>query len=95
MKEGEARQLIVNPLITEKGTGLQEKHNQYLFRVSSRANKLQVKQAIEKIFGVKVKEVRTCWVHGKLRRIGRTAGHKPSWKKAIVTLKEGEKIELK
>ncbi len=94
MKEDDARQLILSPLITEKGTGLQEKHNQYLFRVDPRANKIQVKNAIEKIFEVKVVGVRTSRVRGKTRRIGRTIGRRPNWKKAIVTLKEGDTINL-
>ena len=94
MKEDEARRLIFSPLITEKGTGLQEKHNQYLFRVAPRANKIEIKQAIEKLFEVKVAGVRTSRVRGKTRRIGRTIGHRPNWKKAVVTLKEGDTINL-
>ncbi|MDP8214465.1 MAG: 50S ribosomal protein L23 [Candidatus Euphemobacter frigidus] len=94
MKEIEARQLILNPVITEKGTGLQEKNNQYLFRVDPRANKIQIKEAIQKVFNVDVTSVRTITVHGKLRMVGRTQGRKPSWKKAIVTLKEGDTIDL-
>ncbi|MFH1038671.1 MAG: 50S ribosomal protein L23 [PVC group bacterium] len=94
MNESEARQLIISPVVTEKGTVLQEKNNQYLFRVHPRANKIQIRAAIRKIFNVKVSEVRTLTVHGKIRRVGKTEGRKPSWKKAIVTLKEGEKIDL-
>jgi len=94
VKEIEARQLILNPVITEKGTGLQEKNNQYLFRVDPRANKIQIKEAIQKVFNVDVTSVRTITVHGKLRMVGRTQGRKPSWKKAIVTLKEGDTIDL-
>ncbi len=94
MKEDDARRLILSPLITEKGTGLQEKHNQYLFRIDPRANKIQVKNAIEKLFEVKVVGVRTSRVRGKTRRIGRTTGRRPNRKKAIVTLKEGDTINL-
>lgn len=94
MNESEARELLIAPVITEKGTVLQEKHNQYLFRVHARANKIQVREAIEKIFKVHVAGVRTVNVHGKMRRIGRVQGRKPSWKKAIITLQEGETIEL-
>ncbi|MEA1926960.1 MAG: 50S ribosomal protein L23 [Candidatus Auribacterota bacterium] len=94
MNASEARQIIISPVITEKGTVLQEKNNQYLFRISSRANKIQVRAAIEKIFGVKVTVVRTITVHGKIRRVGRTQGRKSSWKKAIVTLKDGDTIDL-
>ncbi len=94
MNESQARELLIAPVITEKGTVLQEKHNQYLFRVAPRANKIQVREAVEKIFKVHVTGVRTVTVHGKMRRLGRSQGRKPSWKKAIVTLKEGETIEL-
>jgi large subunit ribosomal protein L23 len=94
VNESEARALLIAPVITEKGTVLQEKNNQYLFRVRSRANKIQVREAVERIFKVHVIGVRTVTVHGKMRRIGRAQGRKPSWKKAIVTLKEGETIDL-
>ena len=94
MREEEARQVIVAPVITEKGTFLQEKYNQYLFRVASRSNRIQVKQAVEKIFNVNVEGVRMITVKGKKRRIGRTSGFRPTWKKAVVTVKEGESIDL-
>jgi large subunit ribosomal protein L23 len=81
--------------LTEKGTLLSEKHNQYVFRVKPYANKLQIKRAIEQLFGKKVVSVNTCNYAGKKKR-ERTAsfGRKPHWKKAIVTLKEGERIDL-
>ncbi len=81
--------------LTEKATFLSEKNNQYVFRVAVYANKLQIKQAIEKLFGKKVKAVNTSNYAGKKRR-ERTAsfGRTAQWKKAIVTLKEGERIEL-
>lgn len=81
--------------LTEKATLLTEKHNKYVFRVATHANKLQIKQAIEKLFGKKVLDVNTCNYAGKKRR-QRTAatGTTASWKKAIVTLKEGDRIEL-
>ncbi|MDP8236952.1 MAG: 50S ribosomal protein L23 [Candidatus Erginobacter occultus] len=94
MNESQARDLLIAPVITEKGTVLQEKNNQYLFRVTPRSNKIQIREAVEKIFKVTVTSVRTVTVHGKMRRMGRTQGRKPSWKKAIVTLKEGETIDL-
>jgi large subunit ribosomal protein L23 len=94
VNESQARELLIAPVITEKGTVLQEKNNQYLFRVSPRANKIQIREAVEKIFKVTVTSVRTVTVHGKMRRMGRAQGRKPSWKKAIVTLKEGETIDL-
>lgn len=94
MKEAEARRLIRSPLITEKGSLLQEANNQYLFRVDRRANKIRIKEAIEQLFHVKVRSVTTMTVHGKMRRTGRTQGRQASWKKAIVTLQEGDTIEL-
>lgn len=94
MNEEKARKIIINPVITEKGTSLQEKNNQYLFRVDSRSNKIQVKGAVEKIFKVTVTGVRMMKVKGKKRRMGRSIGYRPSWKKAIVTLKEGDTIQL-
>lgn len=94
MRESEARQIIISPVITEKGTLLQEKNNQYLFRVAPRANKIQIRDAVGKIFNVKVTGVRVITVHGKMRRVGRAQGRKPGWKKAIVTLKEGDTIDL-
>jgi large subunit ribosomal protein L23 len=81
--------------LTEKGTLLTEKHNQYVFRVSPRANKVQIKQAVEKLFGKKVERVNTMNYAGKKKRERKADfGRKAHWKKAIVTLKEGEKIDL-
>lgn len=81
--------------LTEKATLLSEKHNKYVFRVATHANKLQIKRAIEKLFDKRVLDVNTANFAGKKRR-ERTAayGRKVHWKKAIVTLKEGDKIEL-
>ena len=81
--------------LTEKGTLLSEQLNQYVFRVSPSANKLQIKRAVEQLFGKHVVSVNTCNYAGKKKR-ERTAhmGRKAHWKKAIVTLKEGEKIDL-
>ncbi|MEA3186875.1 MAG: large subunit ribosomal protein [Chthoniobacter sp.] len=80
--------------LTEKSSLLTEKHNKYVFRVNPRANKLQIKKAIEKLFGKKVADVNTCNYRGKEKRVRGPLGRKPDWKKAIVTLKEGEKIDL-
>ena len=81
--------------VTEKGTRLSEKLNQYQLVVDRRANKLDIKHAVEKLFKVQVVRVNTLRVRGKARR-ERTAqfGHTPAWKKAFVTLKEGQKIEI-
>ena len=81
--------------LTEKATLLGEKHNQYVFRVARHSNKIQIKQAIEKLFGKTVTKVNTANYAGKARRErSASAGKKADWKKAIVTLKAGDKIEL-
>jgi large subunit ribosomal protein L23 len=91
----EASDIIDSIRLTEKGTLLSEKQNQYVFRVKPHANKLQIKRAIEQLFGKKVIAVNTCNYAGKKKR-ERTAnfGRKAHWKKAIVTLKEGDRIDL-
>ncbi len=93
MREEEARKVILSPVITEKGTELTEKHNQYFFRVHPASNKIQIKQAVERIFDVHVTGVRTMTIKKKKRRIGRSEGYRSGWRKAIVTLKAGDKIE--
>ncbi|MDZ4121250.1 MAG: 50S ribosomal protein L23 [Candidatus Cloacimonadaceae bacterium] len=86
------RQIIVAPLITEK-TGIQmQSNNTYTFKVSMNANKIEIKKAIEKIFSVKVLNVNTITMMGKPKRLGRYNGKRPDWKKAIVTLREGDRI---
>ena len=90
----EPRNIVRRARITEKGTELRESQNGYLFEVARDANKIQIKQAVEEIFNVKVASIRTLRVHGKPKRVGRYAGHRPDWKKAIVVLKKGETIEL-
>ena len=83
--------VILGPLITEKSTLIKEQLGVLAFRVDRRANKVQVRQAIEALFKVKVAAVRTELMHGKFKRVGRYAGHRSDWKKAYVTLKPGEK----
>ena len=83
-------EVIRGPLITEKSTVLKDDHRTVCFRVAVSANKTEIKQAIEKLFGVKVDAVRTVRMSGKLKRYGRFEGKRPSWKKAFVTLREGE-----
>lgn len=80
------------PVITEKSTHLKENKRTLTFKVARGANKLEIKAAVEKIFKVKVDSVRTATFHGKIRRQGRFSGRRPDWKKAYVTLKEGEKM---
>jgi large subunit ribosomal protein L23 len=87
-------QVVLKPLLTEKGTRLKEEGNQYLFRVAKTANKVEIKQAVEHLFKVTVLNVRTTRVRGKVKRLGRFQGRRPDWKKAIATLKEGDSIEL-
>jgi large subunit ribosomal protein L23 len=86
--------VIVKALITEKGTRMREGGNKYLFRVHRDANKIEIKQAVEEIFSVNVERVRTQISHGKLKRLGRNYGRRPDWKKAVVTLRQGDAIDL-
>ena len=86
--------LIIRPLVTEKVTGLREKHNQVVLRVRMDANRLEIKRAVETTLNVKVARVNVMTVHGKVKRLGRYQSQRPSWKKAIVILKPGEKLEL-
>ncbi len=86
-------EIIKAPVITEKA-GLLAQKNQYVFKVDSRANKTEIKQAIEKIFNVKVEGIRTLNVKPKKKRVGRYTGLTNRTKKAIVTLAEGQQIEL-
>jgi large subunit ribosomal protein L23 len=84
-------QVLRKPLLTEKSNNMKADKNIVCFEVDRRANKTQIKEAVEKMFGVKVQEVTTAIVHGKNRRMGRSFGRKPDWKKAYVKIKEGEK----
>ncbi|KPV52117.1 50S ribosomal protein L23 [Kouleothrix aurantiaca] len=88
-----AHQIIIRPLITEKNTNLMSL-NKYSFQVDRSANKTQIRQAVEEIFNVTVTGVHTLNVRGKLRRRGNRFGYTSDWKKAIVTLAEGDRIEL-
>jgi large subunit ribosomal protein L23 len=84
--------VIVRPVITEKGLTLKENDRTLCFEVKKSASKKQIQEAIERIFKVKVQQVRTMKVLGKMRRRGRYTGYRPDWKKAYVTLREGEKM---
>lgn len=86
--------VIRRALITEKGTKMRESGNRFLFEVNPDANKLEIKAAVEQIFNVSVERVRTQNVLGKVKRMGRNEGRRPAWKKAIVTLREGDNIDL-
>ncbi len=87
-------QVIEKPLVTEKGSDMLADGNWVLFRVNPGANKIQIREAVQKIFDVKVLHVNTQVVRGKRKRFGRTMGHTKAWKKAMVQLKEGDKIEI-
>ena len=89
------RDVLIRPLLTERGTRMQEKHNQYLFQASVAASKTDIRGAVESMFRVKVERVRTMILRGKFRRHGRGGGAIVSdWKKAIVTVAEGQKIDF-
>ena len=86
--------IIIRPLITEKTNRLKEAHNQFSFEVDRRANRIEIGKAVVKIFNVRVSDVRTMQVRGKVKRRGRIVGKRRDWKKAIVTLRPGERIEF-
>ncbi len=86
--------MIKEPHITEKATVQKEESNQISFKVHRRANKIEIRQAVETFFKIKVLDVRTMNVRGKSRRMGKSAGKKPDWKKAVVKLAPGESIEF-
>jgi len=84
--------VIKKPILTEKTTIQKEEANKITFEVDRKANKIEIKQSVEKIFKVKVFDVNTMTVRGKLKRVGRFSGKRPDWKKAVVTLKPGEQV---
>ncbi|MDE3034697.1 MAG: 50S ribosomal protein L23 [Nitrospirota bacterium] len=93
MKRG-AHDVLVQPLLTEKITAMRESANKVGFLVRRDANRIEVKRAVEAALNVKVAKVNILNIMGKTKRLGRFSGKRPDWKKAIVTLKEGEKLEL-
>ena len=90
----DARRILERALTTEKSLNLRERNNCVAFRVALQADKLQVKRAVEELFKVKVADVRTMVIRGKTKRLGRFEGRRPFWKKALVTLRKGDHIEL-
>ena len=88
------RHIIKLHLTTERTARLREQNNEYVFEVDSKANKHDIKRAAERLFKVKVEDVRTMIVPGKIRRMNRNEGKTPTWKKAIVRLKKGEVISM-
>jgi len=86
--------ILAAPLITEKATLVNATGNQVVFKVHPQANKIEIKRAVEQLFQVKVAQVRTIQYLGKTRRVGRSVGRKPAWKKAYVTLAAGDRIDF-
>lgn len=86
--------VLLRPLLTEKITAMRESGNKVGFVVRSEANRIQIKRAVESVLKVRVERVNVLNVMGKTKRLGRFSGKKPDWKKAIVTLKQGEKLEM-
>ena len=87
-------QTIIRPIVTEQTSAAYQEKGEYTFEVAPDANKASIRQAIEKLFGVKVTGVWTLNVRGKSRRVGTTTGRRPHWKKAIVTLRDGDTISI-
>lgn len=85
---------VVRPLITEKSSVAYQERGEYTFEVHPAATKPAIRQAIEQLFGVKVTGVWTSNQRGKEKRMGKTSGNRPNWKKAIVTLRDGDRIEI-
>ncbi len=86
--------VIQKPCLTEKGMMLQESENKVVLRVDPRANKIEIKDAAEKLFNIKVSKVGTANMHGKQKRLGKYAGKTSNWKKAYVTLADGQKLDF-
>lgn len=87
-------EVVRRPIISEKSTALTAVANRYVFEVALQANKHEIKDAVQRLFSVKVREVRTMVMHGKVKRVGRFETKRSNWKKALVTLAEGQKIEF-
>lgn len=87
-------EVIVRPVVTEKSADEIDRNNAYSFVVARQANKIEIAKAVEELFGVKVRDVRTMRYRGKERRVGRHVGRRAAWKKAIVTLNPGDTIEI-
>ena len=87
-------EVLQRPVISEKSTALSEVAGKYVFEVATGANKQEIKEAVQKLFNVSVKSVKTMVMHGKLKRVGRSEKKHSNWKKAIVTVGEGQKIDF-
>jgi large subunit ribosomal protein L23 len=87
-------EVLIAPILSEKSVILKDKENRYTFRVNPKSNKTEIKKAIETLFKVKVTAVRTANLPGKLHKVGRHEGYRSDWKKAVVTVKAGQKIDM-
>ena len=94
MRFDDPRQIIIRPIITEKSDRATQRENKYTFEVALKANKMQIKEAVERLWGVKVKKVNTVIMKPKPRRRGWVRGRTRRWKKAVVTLEEGHTIDV-
>lgn len=90
----EPHRVLLSPLITEKSNLQKEMMNQLVFEVDRRSNKIEIRQAVEQAFNVRVMKVRTVNMMGKKKRLGRFAGRRPNWKKAVVTLAPGDRVDF-
>jgi large subunit ribosomal protein L23 len=88
------RTIVLEPVVTEKTARRAEGKNEVVFKVARDANKIEIRKAVEELFDVSVEGVRTIAMHGKVKRLGRFEGKRAAWKKAVVTLKEGDTIEF-
>lgn len=88
------QEIIIRPVLTEKSSELEAVNNQYTFEVHRQANKIEIRKAVEMVFGVRVNKVRTMVMRGDLRRVGRFYGKTRQWKKAVVSLHPGDSIDL-
>jgi large subunit ribosomal protein L23 len=90
----ELHDILLRPVVTERSSGLQASQSTYVFEVGESANKLQIKAAVESVFGVRVTAVRTVRVRGKAKRFGRHIGQRSNWKKAYVRLADGDSLNF-
>ncbi|HNT98328.1 MAG TPA: 50S ribosomal protein L23 [Elusimicrobiales bacterium] len=86
--------ILISPILSEKSVTQKDEANRYTFRVAAAANKTEIRKAVESLFKVKVSAVNTVSVRGKFHRVGRSEGRRSDWKKAIITVKQGQKIDV-
>ncbi|MDQ7773692.1 MAG: 50S ribosomal protein L23 [Elusimicrobiales bacterium] len=86
--------ILISPILSEKSVTQKDEENRYTFKVAASANKTEIRKAVEELFKVKVSAVNTVSMHGKFHKVGRYEGRRSDWKKAIVTVKQGQKIDV-